>query len=1370
MDAVIGWLIFGLIAAGAALLWERSGSTNVTVDASPEDVLDLAVERLTGWGWQLDSRRQGEAVFSTETGPGWGCGLWLALFLVLPGAVYVAGTIGDATMRVRARPSAIRRGGSYVSIGWSRRKFGSDGGALRLALSGVDMRSRTMSVQPADARAVAAGPPAPSDTPAAVAAGVEPAGARCIRCAAKLDTGLSRCPNCQASLIVSRGDREAGVAFLLNELRGDALSVPIDPDLRARLIDRYEREIRDLLDPTSRYVPQRLLPEPPPPPRPAPAQPTAASVPVAAPGPARTTKPPRPPRPPRDWSWLVEQQASLLLFAGAFLVVVAGAIGASVSGGGMLKLGLFVAGDVAFLLAGFACLRRPRVVLAGRVFFAIGSLGVPLNFAIARAAPAGEDVDPEVMWLAASALSAVFFTAVALLGVGRVYAYGAGVALVNAVIAAIVVTKVTGEWVPVGLLALALPMSMTGIAGPRLARERLGQSWDQQALLLLGGASIGALAVTGVADGVARWSFPSAAAMAAAGFAVQTAGWKRRFGVSGTAGAVTALAAGLVYAIGWSLEYHAVAFTVAALALLAFVRRAMPRVPGRWLEATAAPDAALVAQGAAWTGIGVASGCAIAGASGTGFDPQTSWFLLATFALAAAFFALYTAGQLPLAGPADRVAASGAGLATIGWAAAIVYGLEANPEYYSLASVAAALPIGAAGTWVVPRLRGAASLPRLDRDAFLLANLSALAGVAVALGAAWAGGETGYEPQTRWFLAGAFALAMAFFAMLLLARARPAPELTSVPLAGLMLSFLGLAGAAAYGLSAGVDAYAVAFAAGGSLLVAFTRWGLPRLPAYDPPFDLRGTGITIAQAGIWVGLLLATLAVEEPRIDYLPPWRWLTFLLGAAGYGVYITTPAAMLGKADRMATYGLGLSLTGLSASLIYELDTNEEYFAFSLMAAAIVLFATTHWLLPLLRPRPAVPDLDLDTFVLGNTIATFALLSALGSVATLSDAGASEWWHGRWLLPAFFVPLGSYYAIQVGTRTQPIPGLAALPFLGSIASTLGMTHGVVYALEVQAEYHAFAALLPAVGLAAATLFGLPPVVERLLVKHWRRLVASGARTVTVAGVAVAVGAAVRGAVGDSYRPETGVFLPVAFAIAALSFALDAAGSERREIAAAVAVMLVGTAEGIVYAAGADPGFYGLAAVAAGLALELVAPAALRPRHHRRLSGRAGTDRAAPVPPGAGPGGQSCVHRGRRRRHDHDAVRAAGAGGRGGVPLRRAGRGGRLLHPQRRIAQAGSARDIHALPGPHRGTRALLRDQGRAHRGCARPGRRCPARDRFRDPAGARALVRLAGSRGALVGRGGTAAGLATGHRGCNSCPYAGGDTGPGTTARGSS
>jgi hypothetical protein len=144
-----------------------------------------------------------------------------------------------------------------------------------------------------------------------------------------------------------------------------------------------------------------------------------------------------------DWSWLAEQQASLFLFAGAFLVVVAALIYVGYSGqalSGALKVALLAVYTAAFLAAGIACFRVPVVRVAGLVFIGIAAVLVPLNFVLAGSV-IESDFSDEGMWLAGSLVSAAFYMGVGGLGLGRQYSFAAGIALFSGALATVFVSR-----------------------------------------------------------------------------------------------------------------------------------------------------------------------------------------------------------------------------------------------------------------------------------------------------------------------------------------------------------------------------------------------------------------------------------------------------------------------------------------------------------------------------------------------------------------------------------------------------------------------------------------------------------------------------------------------------------------------------------------------------------------------------------------------------------------------------------------------------------------------------------------------------------------------------------------------------------------
>ena len=140
-----------------------------------------------------------------------------------------------------------------------------------------------------------------------------------------------------------------------------------------------------------------------------------------------------------------ERAPSLLLYVGAFLIVVSALIFVNVSGeqiSNTVKLVLMLVGTVAFIVAGLVCHRMPRVLEAGRTFLLIGALITPLDFAayyvlIVRASPL---TTPE-MWILGSLVSAVLYAVLALTAFGRIYAYLFFVATLSALAGAGLVTE-----------------------------------------------------------------------------------------------------------------------------------------------------------------------------------------------------------------------------------------------------------------------------------------------------------------------------------------------------------------------------------------------------------------------------------------------------------------------------------------------------------------------------------------------------------------------------------------------------------------------------------------------------------------------------------------------------------------------------------------------------------------------------------------------------------------------------------------------------------------------------------------------------------------------------------------------------------------
>jgi hypothetical protein len=147
-----------------------------------------------------------------------------------------------------------------------------------------------------------------------------------------------------------------------------------------------------------------------------------AARPWAQPAPARAA-PPRPaPSEPSFGDWLTDQQANLLLYLGAFLILLATIVFVAYSHDQLdpyLETGILVAGTIAFLGAGTFCSGIARVREAGTVFFGVGALLVPLTFAGAYAFIGDEQLNAETVWLLGSLTTALFYTSVSFTRLGR---------------------------------------------------------------------------------------------------------------------------------------------------------------------------------------------------------------------------------------------------------------------------------------------------------------------------------------------------------------------------------------------------------------------------------------------------------------------------------------------------------------------------------------------------------------------------------------------------------------------------------------------------------------------------------------------------------------------------------------------------------------------------------------------------------------------------------------------------------------------------------------------------------------------------------------------------------------------------------------
>ena len=275
----------------------------------------------------------------------------------------------------------------------------------------------------------------------------------CLGCATG-NTGKARyCRQCGRELLISPQQRRSGVAFILNELKELRADGTIDESVYDRLRSRYHEAALLYAEPS------------------APAAPAAKAE---APSP--------PARPKQEGpSWLAEQQASLLLFLGAFLIVIASLIfvGQSeetLSSG--VKIALLIVYTILFLGAGYFCMRIPRVQQAGIVFFAIGALMVPLNFVVAFGIAGDEDIDPTLLWLAGSLTSALFYGAVSMLGLNRWYPVPLVAAILSSLAAALVLADAPEAAYPSSFIALAFVLAAPSLLPLGRVSETFGLIWS----------------------------------------------------------------------------------------------------------------------------------------------------------------------------------------------------------------------------------------------------------------------------------------------------------------------------------------------------------------------------------------------------------------------------------------------------------------------------------------------------------------------------------------------------------------------------------------------------------------------------------------------------------------------------------------------------------------------------------------------------------------------------------------------------------------------------------------------------------------------------------------------------------------------------
>ncbi len=158
--------------------------------------------------------------------------------------------------------------------------------------------------------------------------------------------------------------------------------------------------------------------------------------------------------------WAARRQADVLLYLGAFLLVISALIFASsrdevlFGGWRVVLLAAYTAGFIAF---GLLLRRWPRVREAGPVFLAIGAFMTPLNFLLLyNEVLSDREVPASLVWFLGSSYSTAFYAFLFARGFGRLYAAPAGASLLSAWGALAVTVGVPFEWAGVWWMVFAL--------------------------------------------------------------------------------------------------------------------------------------------------------------------------------------------------------------------------------------------------------------------------------------------------------------------------------------------------------------------------------------------------------------------------------------------------------------------------------------------------------------------------------------------------------------------------------------------------------------------------------------------------------------------------------------------------------------------------------------------------------------------------------------------------------------------------------------------------------------------------------------------------------------------------------------------------
>ena len=225
--------------------------------------------------------------------------------------------------------------------------------------------------------------------------------------------------------------------------------------------------------------------------------------------------------------WAARRQADVLLYLGAFLLVVSALIFTSsrdeaLSGG--WRVAILAVYTAAFMAAGLLLRRWPRVREAGPVFLAIGALLMPLNFLLLYNEVLGDrEVSGELVWFAASSYSMAFYGFLAARGLGRLYVIPAAIALLSAWGSLAIVVGLPFEWFGAWWMGFALAATIV-LSVTR--RWSMITAAPVAAIVVLSLFFSQVIAALSWADIEYRWQLPVTYALLTALVAV--AGWSAR--------------------------------------------------------------------------------------------------------------------------------------------------------------------------------------------------------------------------------------------------------------------------------------------------------------------------------------------------------------------------------------------------------------------------------------------------------------------------------------------------------------------------------------------------------------------------------------------------------------------------------------------------------------------------------------------------------------------------------------------------------------------------------------------------------------------------------------------------------------------------